>query len=288
LLALSSRALTAKDFPMPRLYGLLIARDEADVIEQSLTHALKHCDKIICMDNNSRDVTWVIVQAMAARHPGRIVAHRLITERFHDRLRALAYNAFHHELTATDWWLRLDADEFLHEPPAEVLLQANAEEADFVRAYQMTFALTDVDVAAIERGEDDRHRSIEERRRHYKVDWREFRLFRNSPTTPWDVAVNPQFPQNLSKGRVASRTLYNRHYQNRDIAQVSARIALRAENASFAHVGSTDWRQYVTPARQCHHYVPGAPVQFAPLADFWLPRLKLELGQRLGRLARPA
>jgi glycosyltransferase involved in cell wall biosynthesis len=273
---------------MPRLYGLMIARDEADVIEQCLEHALAHCDKIICMDNNSRDATWAIMQAMAARHPGRIVAHALITERFHDRLRAIAYNAFHQELAATDWWLRLDADEFLHEPPADVLLQANREDADFVRAYQMTFALTDLDVAAIERGEDDRNRPIEQRRRHYKVNWREFRLFRNSPITPWDVTLNPQFPQNLSKGRIASRTIYNRHYQNRDIEQVSARIAIRAENASFAHVGSADWRRYVTPARQCHLHVPGAPVQFAPLADFWLPRLKLELGQRLGRFARPA
>jgi glycosyltransferase involved in cell wall biosynthesis len=273
---------------MPRLYGLMIARDEADVIEQCLTHALAHCDKIIVMDNNSRDATWAIMQAMAVRHPGRIVAHARITEPFHDRLRALAYNALHHELTASDWWLRLDADEFLHEAPVEVLVQANHEDADFVRAYQMTFALTDLDVAAIERGDDDRSRPIAERRCHYKVNWREFRLFRNCPTTPWDVALNPQFPQNLSKGRIASRTLFNRHYQNRDIEQVSQRIAIRAENASFAHIGSADWRHYVTPAGHCHRYVAGKPVQFAPLTDFWLPRLKLELGQRLGRLARPA
>ncbi len=273
---------------MPQLYGLLIARDEADVIEQCLTHALGHCDKIILMDNNSTDGTWEIMQAMAARHPGRIVAHCRLTVPFHDRLRAIAYNAFHGELTASDWWLRLDADEFLNEHPQPVMQVANAEAADFVRAYQMTFELTDLDVAAIERGADDRGLPIEQRRRHYRVNWREYRLFRNDPATLWDVELNPQFPQNLSKGRVASRTIFNRHYQNRDIQQVNARIAIRAANASFAHVGSADWRQYVTPVRNCHVYAAGTPVKFSPLGDFWWPRFKLELGQRLGRLARPA
>jgi glycosyltransferase involved in cell wall biosynthesis len=272
---------------MPKLYGLLIARDEADVIGQCLTYALGHCDKIIAMDNNSTDGTWEIMQDMAARHPGRIVAHCRVTAAFHDRLRAVAYNAFHQELTANDWWLRLDADEFLNEHPRELLELANAEDADFVRAYQMTFALTDHDIAVIERGADDRATPIEQRRRHYRVDWREYRLFRNDPGTPWDVALNPQFPQGLSKGRVASRTIFNRHYQNRDIQQVQARIALRAQNASFAHVASVDWRKYVVRAGDCHVYTTGAPVKFSPVGDFWLPRLKLELGQRLGRLAKP-
>jgi glycosyltransferase involved in cell wall biosynthesis len=276
---------------MTRLYGLLIARDEADVIAQCLDFALGHCTKIICMDNGSTDGTWEIMQAMARRHPGRVVAHCRLTERFHDGLRAIAYNAFHHELTAHDWWLRLDADEFLNEHPGRVLELANDEDADFVRAYQMTFQLTDVDVAAIQRGDDDRRLPIAQRRRYYRVNWREYRLFRNDPVVAWAVDLNPQFPQNLSKGRVATATLFNRHYQNRDIAQLEARIALRASNAAFAHVASEDWRQYVVPARQCHVHSEGAPVKFAPLGDFWLPRLRLELAQRLptqlGRLVRP-
>ncbi len=273
---------------MPRLYGLLIARDEADVIAESLTHALGHCDKIICMDNGSNDRTWEIVRDMAAHHPGRVIAHKRLTEKFHDGLRAIAYNAFHQELGPRDWWLRLDADEFLNEHPAAVLAVADAEGADFVRAYQMTFALTDADVRAIERGDEDPARPIAERRRHYRVNWREYRLFRNDPAIAWDVNINPQFPQNLSKGRVASRAIFNRHYQHRDIAQVQARIAIRAKNAAFAHVASEDWRNYVTPAGACHIYRPGAPVAFSPVRDFWWPRLKLEIGQRLGRRPRPA
>ena len=273
---------------MPRLYGLMIARDEADIVGQSLTHALAHCEKIVCMDNMSTDGTWEIMQDMATRHPGRVIAHRRLTETFHDSLRAIAYNDFHRELSSTDWWLRLDADEFLNEHPAAHLAHANSEQADFVRAYQMTFALTETDVAAIERGVDDRTTPIEQRRRHYRVNWREFRFFRNDPGMAWDVALNPQFPQNLSKGRIASRAIFNRHYQNRDIAQLKARIALRASNRAFAHIASEDWRTYTARARDCHRFTAGAPVKFAPLRDFWWPRLKLELGQRLGRLARPA
>lgn len=273
---------------MPRLYGLLIARDEADVIAQCLTFALGHCEKIIAMDNGSRDGTWEIMQAMAERHPERIVAHTRLDETFHDGLRAIAYNAFHQELGPHDWWLRLDADEFLNAHPGAVLDAANAEDADFVRAYQMTFQLTDVDVVAIERGTDDRTRPIDERRRHYRVDWREYRLFRNDPGVAWDITLNGQFPQNLSKGRVAKQTVYNRHYQNRDIAQLKARIAVRAKNRAFAHMAREDWRDYVVAADACHVHAPGAPVRFAPLADFWWPRLKLEMRQRIGRLARLA
>ena len=138
---------------MPRIYGLMIVKNEADIVGQCLVHALAHCDKIIVMDNMSTDGTWELVQDLAARHPGRIVAHCRLDRPFHDCLRAIAYNAFHHELSRNDWWLRLDADEFLNELPGPLLERAAKEGADFIRANQMEFALTEHDVTAIEKGE---------------------------------------------------------------------------------------------------------------------------------------
>lgn len=273
---------------MPRLYGLMIAKNEADIIGQSLEYALNHCEKVIVMDNMSTDGTWELVQSLAEKHPGRIVAHCRITQKFHDCLRAIGYNAFHHELGAQDWWLRLDADEFMNSDPRPVLDKANQEGADFVRANQMEFALTDLDVAAIERGEDDRTRPIEERRRHYRVTWREFRFFRNDPAIHWDVELNKQFPQNLSKGRICSEAVFNRHYAHRDVDQLKARIAVRRGSLSFTHVADEDWRVYTHAARTHHVWSKGAPVQFAPITDFWIPRIKLELRQRLGLMPKPA
>jgi glycosyltransferase involved in cell wall biosynthesis len=272
---------------MPRLYGLMIAKNEADIVGQSLAHALGHCDKIIAMDNLSTDGTWEVMQDMARRHPGRIVAHCRIKDAFSDGLRAVGYNAFHGELSASDWWLRLDADEFLNEHPAAVIERADDEAADFIRAYQMSFALTDIDVAAIERGEDSRERPIEQRRRFYRVNWREFRLFRNNPAVVWDTALNRQFPQNLSKDRLCSQAIFNRHYSHRDIEQLKARIAVRRDSAAFAHVTDDDWRRYTYAASTQHVWSPDAQVRYAPVRDFWLPRLKLELVQRLGLAPKP-
>ena len=273
---------------MPRLYGLMIVRNEADIIAQCLTHALGHCDKIIVMDNMSDDGTWETVQALAAIHPGRIIAHCRIEQKFHDCLRAIGYNAFHRELSSDDWWLRLDGDEFLNELPGPVLAVATKEGADFIRANQMEFALTDADIRSIERGLDARRQPIEQRRRHYRVTWREFRLFRNDPAVAWDVEKNRQFPHTLTKSRVCSRAIFNRHYAHRDIDQIKSRIAVRRGSQSFTHVTDADWRAYTHPAESQHVWARDAAVQYSPLTDFWIPRLRLELAQRLGLAAKPA
>lgn len=273
---------------MPRIYGVMIAKNEADVIGQSLSFGLNHCDKIICMDNMSTDGTWEIMQEMAAKHPGRIVAHTRITQKFHDCLRSIGYNAFHRELGHKDWWLRFDADEFLNEDPRPILELAEQEGADFVRANQMEFALTDVDVAAIRRGEDSRDKPIEQRRRHYKVSWREFRFFRNNPDVVWDVEQSKQFPRNLSKAKVCSRAIFNRHYSHRDIEQLKARIAVRQGSLSFTHIKDADWQQYTHKASTHHVWEPGARVRYVPLTDFWIPRITLELKQRLRLAKMPA
>lgn len=273
---------------MIRVYGLMIAKNEADVIAQSLRYALNHCAKIIVMDNMSTDGTWEIVEGLAAEHPGRIIAHCRLDQSFSDGLRAIAYNAYHRELGPDDWWLRLDADEFLNADPTPTLETAHTEGADFIRANQMQFALTDADVSAIEAGVDSRAQPIEERRRHYRVNWREFRFFRNCPDVAWDVIENGQFPQNLSKQKICSESVFNRHYAVRDVEQLKMRIALRQGSAAFAHVADADWRGYVVPAEGLHTWSPDEPVAFAPLRDFWIPRIKLEVAQRLGFAAQAA
>ena len=272
----------------PRVYGVMIAKNEADIIGQSLVNGLNYCEKVIVMDNMSTDGTWEVVEDLAHRYPGRILAHCRIDQKFHDCLRSVGYNAFHHELSARDWWLRFDADEFLNEDPFPILALAEQEGADFVRANQMEFALTDLDIEAIQRGEDSRELPIEQRRRHYRVTWREFRFFRNDPSVTWDVGLNNQFPQNLSKGRVCSRSIYNRHYAHRDIEQLKTRIAARRGSLSFTHVTEADWRAYTHAASTQHVWQPGEPARFAPITDFWIPRIRLELAQRLGFAERPA
>ncbi len=276
-----------RDNTMPKIYGLLIAKDEDDIIGQSIKHALAYCDKIIVLDNMSDDTTWTIIKSLSNLNPGRVIAHSQVSGRFHDGMRAPGYNAFKHELSTEDWWLRLDADEFLHDDPQVVIEQANRERADFVRANMMNFELTEIDLADIKADRDSRESPIEQRRHYYRVNWREYRFFRNNPLTDWNVAENQQFPQNLSLNRVASKGLFIRHYGNRDVDQLIKRTARRFGSPAFSHVTNSEWRQYTRSSRTLHYFSPGGPVKYQPLYDFWPRRTWLELKRRspVGRLS---
>lgn len=271
---------TREDVVVQKLYGLMIARDEDDIIEQNIEHALKYCDKIIALDHMSSDETWAKMQQLESRTKGRVVAHRRLEVPFSDGLRAVGYNAFHRELSKDDWWMRLDADEFVNEDPHDAMARASQEGADFIRGNMVNFDVTDRDLADIESGRDARSTSIELRRRYYRVNWREYRLFRNDPDVVWDVAVDRNFPQNLFYKRRGSKELFFRHYGDRDVAQMTKRIAKRIGSAEFPHVQEAEWRKYVKPARRYHYHTPGRPIRYNPLIDFWPRRLWLEVKRR--------
>ena len=266
---------------MPKIYGLLIAKDEDDVVGQNISHALTFCDKVVVLDNMSEDSTWTIAQSMSQSNQGRVIAYQQVSGRFHDGMRAIAYNAFRHELSSEDWWLRLDADEFLHDNPFAAIEQANREKADFIRANMMNFELTEVDLAEIEARRESRTTPIEQRRHYYHVNWREYRLFRNDPNVEWDPAASPQFPQNLVTRQLGSKELFIRHYGNRDVEQLTKRTARRFGSPAFAHVPHGDWRHYIRSSKKLHYFQLGGPVKFQPLFDFWPRRIWIEVKKRI-------
>ena len=270
-----------RSIPFPKLYGLLVARNESDVIRDCLMHALGHCDKIIAMDSMSDDATWQIITDMADQYPQQIIAHARLETPFNEGLRAIGYNAFHHELSGADWWLRLDADEFLNADPAGVLALANHERVDFVRANQMNFELTDLDAAAIESGADLWRRPIWQRRLYYRVNQREFRMFRNNPDCKWDRMADSRFPQTLSEKLVCSRDVFNRRYATRDIEPVKKRLAPRIRPEEFQHLQDKDWKRRLTKWSKCHRYDPGGSVHFRPFRDFWLHRIGAEIQRQV-------
>lgn len=255
-----------------KLFGLCVVKDEADVIQQSLTHALEYCDRIIVLDNGSTDATWSILQDLSQQYSQKITLFGQITEPFRDSIRSHIYNQFHTELTATDWWLRLDADEFLAEDPRPYLERANHEQADFIKAWQIQFYYTDIDHEQWLEGRDSTHQPITERRRYYKINWREYRLFRNQPEIAWDTQSSPQWPNGLCK--VSHQLLFNRHYQYRDPDQIQKRLHGRYLNPEFQHVNSLDWQSHIYPSRKLHYLHANGGWQFNPL-DFY--RLKLTM-----------
>ena len=57
-----------------KIYSLLLVKNEADIIRESLMAAIQWSDKVIVIDNGSTDGTWEIVQELAKQDP-RIVAY---------------------------------------------------------------------------------------------------------------------------------------------------------------------------------------------------------------------
>src|SRR6478672_3695702 len=128
-----------------RVYGICLVKNEDDIIEQSLTFAAAYCERIYVLDNGSTDDTWEIVLDLARKHT-KIVAFEQTFEPYGDWLRARVFNAVHRELSDNDWWMILDADEFLAEDPRPALEAAVVENADVVSTWQIQFYFTDKDL----------------------------------------------------------------------------------------------------------------------------------------------
>ena len=244
----------------PKLYGICQVKNEDDIIAQSLTYGVQFCSKIFVIDNCSTDKTWNIVQSLSQQYP-QIVPWLQTNEPYSEGMRALVYNQYHSELSDHDWWLVLDADEFLVEDPHILMQQAMREKADVICSWQIHFYFTDVDYQNWLNGNDNRDVPICLRRRYYLINWQEARLFRNRSARPWDAKINKFFPDGFRKA--CRRRILNRHYQFRDPEQIQKRLSLRFGHSSFTHIKSTDWRSVIVPARRLNYKKDGETWRFS-------------------------
>ncbi|BAU48101.1 glycosyl transferase family 2 [Sulfurifustis variabilis] len=281
-----------------KLYAICLVKNEDDVIGQTLAHAARYCDGIFVIDNGSTDGTWDIVRDLAARDP-RIVAFARTLEPYDDALRWPPYEEYHGRLSDDDWWLILDGDEFLAEDPRPVIAEASREPAEVINAWQIQFYYTEKDHAAWLAGEDTRDRPIFERRRHYRIDWQEPRLFRNRREGTWeDAYLRRKLPAPRGEdgqegpvrvGRIARRKILNRHFQYRDPEQIEKRLRLRYGHAKFAaQVDSTDWRTKMRSSRHLHCHRPGERWHFSAsgLTYYYSSWMRYVLKSRVQRAQR--
>jgi glycosyltransferase involved in cell wall biosynthesis len=245
---------------LPRLYGICLVKNEDDIIAQTLTYALAYCTKIFVVDNGSSDVTWDIVQSLATRH-SQIIPFVRTRDEYSEALRALPYNDYHMKLSNHDWWLILDADEFLAEDPQPVIRAAMRYKSDVIRTWQIQFFFTELDHRAWLDGTDNRSIPIFERRRYYLINWKEARLFRNDPLSPWDPKTNKYYPHIYRT--FSKRHILNRHYQFRDPEQIQKRLSLRFGNPLFPHVASPDWQSAIVSSKRLNCYREGEPWRFS-------------------------
>ena len=227
-----------------KIYSLLLVKNEADVIQASLLDACRWSDRIIVIDNGSTDGTWEIIQSLANTHP-QIIPWLQYTGPFHIGLRAKAFRAFRHELTADDWWcVRLDADEFF---PGDVrtFLANVPKRFRTVKKYSTDYILTREDIAKHTFTGD-----FSQDRKYIThslgVHRQERRFMRHSPWLVWLERWRYPHPW----GCLFPTPIPVDHYQFRSPQQMAKRYATRQQAkadgcGSFSHERGSGWEDYL-------------------------------------------
>lgn len=289
-----------------RFHGLMLLRDEEDILAQCLEHLLSWIDALYIIDLGSTDASWDIVHDFARRDP-RIVPYKRQPIVYTDNLRCVLFNGYRARFAPGDWVMKIDADEFYHVPPPEFVRQRLRAGDTAVYLQWYFFRLTQKEVVAYESGQptiaDDRRRPITDRRRYYKIsEYAEPRMFRYRRAMQWPETTS--FPFNA--GFVARERIPIRHYPHRDPDQMARRYRLRSAMMQFkAHAGGhwklDDWRQEIVDdagvaaadtskvglsgergiaTGQLHYWPPGQPLAERPLHNH-VPPPATRLGQRV-------
>lgn len=226
--------------PLPAIHALLLVRDEADIIAQSLDHLLSWAAGVYILDTGSTDGTWEIISQRAVREP-RIATPARTDALFNCGLRARLFNTHRHRFRRGDWIARVDADEFYHVNPREFIRDHVRDHEGRIAIWQYLFVVTRREAADWKRGLEtpaDRARPIDERRRFFLPDpFPEQRFFRYRPTMRW---IAPR-PDPANPGPMAVERIPVLHYRFRDPDQMRARARLRRQVASRSPSVGRHW-----------------------------------------------
>ncbi len=289
-----------------RFHGLMLLRDEIDIIQQNLDHLLTWIDALYILDMGSVDGTWDVVQDYARRDP-RIVPFFSRPIVYDDNQRSMLFDQYRQRFDPGDWVMKIDADEFYHLPPPRFVRERLRPLDTAVHLQWYFFRLTKQEAADYESGRVDitvdRERPIEDRRRYYKIaSYAEPRMFRYRRGMKW--AKNGSMPFNA--GFVARHRIPIRHYPHRDPKQMELRYKLRAAMMKLkAHAGGhwklDDWHKDLVDSAgvaeaskenvglsdnssidtgPLYYWAPGTPFHEVPLHNH-IPPLSMRIQQRI-------
>jgi len=231
-----------------KIHGICLLKNEADIIEETLTKNSRWCDAIHVFDTGSTDDTWDRVNSLASKIPN-IHLYKKEVRPFRDELRAEVFNDIRHTAGRGDWWCRLDADEVYIDDPRQFLSEVPASHhAVFSASVQYYF--TDEDMASYEADPAVYlARPVEERLSYYECNWSEVRFCRHRPSLQWS---GTSWPTHM--GLAHPRRIRLKHLQYRSPEQILARLVTRAQAISegytvfAAYDRGLDWRDKIRRA----------------------------------------
>lgn len=220
-----------------KIFGIMVVKNEADIVGHALKAACDWCDEIYVLDNGSTDNTWHLVQELSNLNP-QIVPFRQTDEPFFESIRAKVFHAYRNRAVDGDWWCRLDADEFYVQSPRKFLQKVNRH--DVVWAIHLQYYLTREDVVLFETSPAsfDECVPLNVRYRWYKADSSETRFFRHRSRLQWDDSA--AWPRHL--GRVFPERILLRHYKYRSPAQIQTRMRTRLAVFERGGIAGHHWK----------------------------------------------
>jgi len=249
-----------------KIHGLMIIKNEADVIRFNLEESRKWCDTIYVFDNGSSDRTWDIVNERAACDPG-VIPFRSAGIPFQNSLRGDIFRAFRTRAAAGDWWCRLDADEFYIDEPREFLSLVPRSD-HVVWALHFQYYLTKEDCASFP-APMARPPEITPANapRHFLVNASEPRFFRHRAGLTWKA--HSSWPSHM--GVVHARRIRLRHFQFRSPAQIQLRLdtrhlAVEQGCLSFAHNLETEWTECLVRSQDVNYEETAHSLEDAAIA----------------------
>ncbi len=232
----------------PRIAILMLVKDEADIVKESMTENLKYTDLLLVLDTGSTDGTAEICEEMLGRDAVR-KTRQLYSETLRNRLIEWAADLLSHR----DWLFLMDADEFFDQDPRPFVLAADRYGAFSMKVRLAQFYLTHQDLERLNanpRGEGSR--PIKDRLLWYSLNWTEIQGCRNLPGIA--CLENEPCPTRWERGSLRTRIWQPgpiaRHYQFRTPEQIQRRLDIRLANraagaVSFEHYDRDHWRSYV-------------------------------------------
>jgi hypothetical protein len=234
-----------------KLHGLLLTRDDDDIIGECISHALTWCDALYIFDTGSSDNTRDIVSDFSKNDKRVVRVNKTNSPILMDSgLRGYVFNLVRHMAKQGDWFVQVDVDEFYHQNPRD-FISSNISGID-TAVWNITyeFRLTESEVDDWSYGREtieNRRISISERRRWYNVlQHSEPRMFKYRNSMSWTPYIS--YPYNM--GFVSENRIAVRHYPQRDPLQLRKRWLLRKllagiSDPNWKHWSHSDWMDLV-------------------------------------------
>jgi len=214
--------------------GILLTKNESDIIEEMLSSCTRYFDLIVALDG-SDDGTYEIL----ARTP-QVAFLARDTEispdgKIRDGARGFLITYAQEHFGTGGWFTLLHGDEIFHTDPHSVTAMAEREGIDIVRWRMMNFFLHTSEAAQFD-ATDDPTKPIQERRRWYCPEWIEIRQFRNAPGVAFTPTAHASLlPQGLNRFKINQNFPVLKHYPIRTPAQARKRAMERVASGFAPH-----------------------------------------------------